>query len=65
MCVLKSLMSQVRIDFVDTEMLTPSEGSCKDQYMSISGNVQNHSNLVLTKGFCKNVSEIRGCKIVS
>ena len=31
---------QVRIDFVDTEMLTPTEGSCKDQYMSISGRCQ-------------------------
>ena len=31
------IIFQVRIDFVDTEMLTPTEGSCKDQYMSISG----------------------------
>ena len=34
------IILQVRIDFVDTEMLTPTEGSCKDQYMSISGGCQ-------------------------
>ena len=34
------IILQVRIDFVDTEMLTPTEGSCKDQYMSISGRCQ-------------------------
>ena len=34
------IIFQVRIDFVDTEMLTPTEGSCKDQYMSISGGCQ-------------------------
>ena len=34
------IIFQVRIDFVDTEMLTPTEGSCKDQYMSISGRCQ-------------------------
>ena len=38
------IILQVRIDFVDTEMLTPTEGSCKDQYMSISGGCQGVSN---------------------
>ena len=38
------IIFQVRIDFVDTEMLTPTEGSCKDQYMSISGGCQGVSN---------------------
>ena len=37
------IIFQVRIDFVDTEMLTPTEGSCKDQYMSISGGCQGMS----------------------
>ena len=39
---------QVRIDFVDTEMLTPTEGSCKDQYMSISGGCQGVSKKLCT-----------------
>ena len=42
------IIFQVRIDFVDTEMLTPTEGSCKDQYMSISGGCQGVSKKLCT-----------------
>lgn len=41
------IIFQVRIDFVDTEMLTPTEGSCKDQYMSISGGCRGVSKKTL------------------
>ena len=30
---------QVRVDFVDTEMLSPTEGDCQDQYLIVSGAV--------------------------
>lgn len=30
---------QVRIDFVDTELLTPNNGNCEDQYFSVSGTI--------------------------
>ena len=30
---------QIRVDFVDTEMLSPVEGNCDDQYMTVSGSI--------------------------
>ena len=30
---------QVRVDFVDTEMLSPVDGECQDQYLVVSGSV--------------------------
>ena len=30
---------QVRVDFVDTELLTPQNGNCIDQYLTISGTI--------------------------
>ena len=30
---------QVRVDFVDTELLTPQNGNCVDQYLTISGTI--------------------------
>ena len=30
---------QVRVDFVDTELLTPKNGNCVDQYMTITGTI--------------------------
>ena len=37
-------MLQVRIDFVDTEMLAPTEGDCMDQYLLVSGSVWTTGN---------------------
>lgn len=30
---------KVRIDFVDTELLTPKNGNCEDQYMVVGGDI--------------------------
>jgi hypothetical protein len=30
---------QVRVDFVDTELLAPTKGDCTDQYLVVSGSI--------------------------
>ena len=30
---------QVRVDFVDTEFLTPKDGNCNEQYFIVSGTI--------------------------
>ena len=30
---------QVRVDFVDTDLLTPDNGNCNDQYLTVSGTI--------------------------
>ena len=32
-----SNVCQVRVDFVDTQLLEPSEGSCEKQYLTVKG----------------------------
>ena len=33
------LIFQVRVDFVDTEFLTPKDGNCNEQYFMVSGTI--------------------------
>ena len=34
-----TLIFQVRVDFVDTEFLTPKDGNCNEQYFMVSGTI--------------------------
>ena len=43
-CLLKSktlFHLEIRVDFVDTEMQSPKQGDCDDQYLIVSGSVWN------------------------
>lgn len=34
-----SSVCQVRVDFVDTELLPPDEGDCNQQYLTVNGHI--------------------------
>ena len=35
--LIQTLSNQVRVDFVDTELLTPDNGNCREQALTITG----------------------------
>ena len=35
----KAFLLQIRVDFVDTELLTPDNGNCNDQALTVSGTI--------------------------
>ena len=56
---------QVRVDFVDTELLSPRNGICNEQYLLVTGTVfENHPKcriwifliLALSSNFCPDLS---------
>ena len=37
--VIDSSVCQIRVDFVDTQLLPPTQGECMEQYLTIKGNI--------------------------